>query len=148
MEKQDIVDYVLRTPGNTNPAVLDGMLNSIDGGGSEEGVLIFEGDVEMSFTSAILHVDHNSICLDANYKNGLYKFYFDDEVIYFLAYDISSSSEMSGYRIRTVQTSSNFTVQMYSSNNSRPVSLGNVYAQYYYYEGPAKTMHIKVYQLA
>ena len=29
MEKQDIVDYVLRTPGNTNPAVLDGMLDDV-----------------------------------------------------------------------------------------------------------------------
>ena len=148
MEKQDIIDYVLRTPGNTNPAVLDGMLNSIDGGGSEEGVLIFEGDVEMSFKSADLPVDHDSICLDANYKNGLYKFYFDDEVVYLLAYDISSSGDMAGYPIRTVQTSSNFAVDMYSPNQSRPAPLGNVYAQYYYYEGPAKTMHIKVYQLA
>jgi len=148
MEKQDIIDYVLRTPGNTNPAVLDGMLNSIDGGGSEEGVLIYEGDVEMSFRSATLPIPNNSICLNTNYKNGLYKFYFDDEVVYLLAYDIDSSGSMEGYEIYTVQTNSDFTIKIYSSSGSRPASLGNVYARYYYYEGPAKTMHIKVYQLA
>ena len=148
MDKQDIINYVLKTPTNTNPAVLSGMLDSIEGDDSaEEGVLLYEGDVKMSSRKAVLPIDHNSICLDTNYKNGLYKFYFDDEVVYFLTYDISSSIEMAGYYIYTAQTNSNFTVQMYSSNNSRPVSLGNVYAKYYYYSGPEKTMHIKVYQL-
>lgn len=147
MDKQDIINYVLETPTNTNPAVLSGMLDSIEGGNAEEWVLLYEGDIAMSFSSAGIPISHNSICLNTNYRNGLYKFCFDDEVVYLLAYDIDSSSSMTGYGIRTQQTNSNFTIQMHSPDNSRPVSLGNVFARYYYYSGPAKTMHVKVYQL-
>lgn len=32
MEKQEIIEYVMHTPGNSNPAVLASMLNSISGG--------------------------------------------------------------------------------------------------------------------
>ena len=35
MTKQDIIDYVLKTPSNTNPAVLDTMLNELSGDSSE-----------------------------------------------------------------------------------------------------------------
>ena len=152
MSKEDVINYVMTTPSNPNKAVLEGMLDSIidagGGGNSEEGTLIYEGDVAMSFSSAEIPISHNSICLNTNYRNGLYKFCFDDEVVYLLAYDIDSSSSMTGYSINTMQTSNDFTIQMNSPDNSRPVSLGNVFAKYYYYEGPAKTMHVKVYQLA
>ena len=148
MDKDTILNYVTETPGNTNRAVLSGMLDSMSGGDSEEGTLIYEGDIAMSFSSAEIPISHNSICLNTNYRNGLYKFCFDDEVVYVLTYDIDSSSSMTGYSIHTQQTNSNFTIQMHSPDNSRPVSLGNVFAKYYYYSGPAKTMHVKVYQLA
>ena len=35
MDKNDILDYVMNTPGNTNRAVLNSMLNNV-GGGSED----------------------------------------------------------------------------------------------------------------
>lgn len=35
MTKQDIIDYVLKTPSNTNPAVLDTMLNELSDDSSE-----------------------------------------------------------------------------------------------------------------
>ena len=34
MDKQEILDYVMNTPGNTNRAVLNSMLNSLEGSGS------------------------------------------------------------------------------------------------------------------
>lgn len=33
MDKEDIINYVMETPGNSNPAVLGSMLNSYGGGG-------------------------------------------------------------------------------------------------------------------
>ena len=43
MEKQDIINYVLETPSNTNPAVLSGMLDSLAGG--VEMVTLFDDDI-------------------------------------------------------------------------------------------------------
>lgn len=43
MEKQDIINYVLNTPENTNPAVLKGMLEQLESGG---------GGGESDFTTA------------------------------------------------------------------------------------------------
>ena len=43
MEKQDIINYVLETPTNTNPAVLSGMLDSL--GGGVETVTLFDDDI-------------------------------------------------------------------------------------------------------
>lgn len=34
MTKQDIIDYIMETPGNTNPAILSQFLDEIGGGGS------------------------------------------------------------------------------------------------------------------
>ena len=35
MDKQDVIDYVMNTPGNTNRAVLSGILDSFNSGGEE-----------------------------------------------------------------------------------------------------------------
>ena len=43
MDKQDIINYVLETPTNTNPAVLSGMLDSLRGG--IEIVTLFDDDI-------------------------------------------------------------------------------------------------------
>ena len=43
MDKQDIINYVLETPTNTNPAVLSGMLDSL--GGGIEIVTLFDDDI-------------------------------------------------------------------------------------------------------
>lgn len=37
MEKDDIINYVMETPGNSNPAVLGSMLESYSGGGGSGG---------------------------------------------------------------------------------------------------------------
>lgn len=52
MEKQDIINYVLKTPTNTNPAVLSGMLDSIEGSGSGaiEMTTVFEDDISLTYT--------------------------------------------------------------------------------------------------
>ena len=34
MTKQDIIDYIMETPGNTNPAILNQMIDEVGGGGS------------------------------------------------------------------------------------------------------------------
>lgn len=36
MEKQDIINYVLNTPENTNPVILNGMLSQLEAGGGGE----------------------------------------------------------------------------------------------------------------
>ena len=40
MDKNDILDYVTETPGNTNRAVLGSMLDSMGGGGSDSNTII------------------------------------------------------------------------------------------------------------
>ena len=47
MNKQDIINYVLETPTNTNPAVLSGMLDSL--GGGVEMVTIFDDDITYTY---------------------------------------------------------------------------------------------------
>lgn len=47
MDKQDIINYVLETPTNTNPAVLSDMLDSISGGGVEM-VTLFDDDINIA----------------------------------------------------------------------------------------------------
>lgn len=43
MTRKEILDYVMNSPGNTNPSVLKGMLNSVtDGGESGAGVFMVE----------------------------------------------------------------------------------------------------------
>ena len=46
MEKQDIINYVLETPTNTNPAVLSGMLDSL--GGVIEMITLFDDDISIT----------------------------------------------------------------------------------------------------
>ena len=40
MDKNDILNYVTETPGNTNRAVLSGMLDSMSGGGESEMFMV------------------------------------------------------------------------------------------------------------
>ena len=59
MDKDTILDYVTETPGNTNRAVLSGMLDSMSGGGSSSSViqLIFDShrqQVGTNYTGAEL----------------------------------------------------------------------------------------------
>ena len=40
MDKNDILNYVTETPGNTNRAVLSGMLDSMSGGGAAQSQIV------------------------------------------------------------------------------------------------------------
>ena len=48
MNKQDIIDYVLKTPSNTNPAVLDTMLNELSGGSGSSDFTTAELTLDIS----------------------------------------------------------------------------------------------------
>ena len=145
MDKNQILDYVMDSPGNTNRAVLSGMLDSIGGGDNEEWTLIYEGDVDMSTQASTIKPTKESICLNTNYRRSLYKIYFDDKVVYSLPFGINSSS-LAGYTINNQCTSYDFNINMYSTKENMPVKLTSLDLSYYYYSGPAKTMHIKIYQ--
>ena len=40
MDKEQIIDYVMNSPANTNRAVLEGMLDEIGGGGTSEPLIV------------------------------------------------------------------------------------------------------------
>lgn len=48
MDKDTILNYVTKTPGNTNRAVLSSMLNSIEGGGSGSNCELIKAYVEIT----------------------------------------------------------------------------------------------------
>lgn len=52
MTKQDIINYVTETPQNTNPAILNTMLNQLDsgGGGSSESSDLSYATVNVTYT--------------------------------------------------------------------------------------------------
>lgn len=43
MTKKDLIDYILDTPQNVNPAILNQMLDEVGGGGASEGEYDFRG---------------------------------------------------------------------------------------------------------
>lgn len=45
MDKQDVFDYVMKTPDNTNPAILREMLDEVSSGGNPNYVEIIKGTV-------------------------------------------------------------------------------------------------------
>jgi hypothetical protein len=59
MTKQNIIDYVMNTPENTNRAVLSSMLDSVSGGGTEP--LILEWDSETSTTNKTWQEVYNAL---------------------------------------------------------------------------------------
>ena len=63
MEKQDIMDYVLKTPENTNPAILKSMLDQLEegsGGGGGSGGDVISGDVIYKFREPKTDIDFTS----------------------------------------------------------------------------------------
>lgn len=65
MDKNDILDYVMNTPGNTNRAVLSGMLDSMSGSGGDEMLV-----VSITVTPAGATLDKTYIEIDEAYKSG------------------------------------------------------------------------------
>lgn len=60
MTKEQILDYVMETPGNTNRNVLKSMLNSFsDGSGS--GITIIEPEIDESKNLIYLGVSYNDL---------------------------------------------------------------------------------------
>ena len=71
MDKDTILDYVTETPGNTNRAVLSGMLDSIEGGGSGSNVVVVTFNAtgsndDYTITSASHSVDEVKTLVSTN----------------------------------------------------------------------------------
>ena len=45
MDKQQIIDYIMHTPSNTNPAILGQFLDEYSGGSGESWSTFFEGEL-------------------------------------------------------------------------------------------------------
>lgn len=150
MDKNTILNYVTETPGNTNRAVLSSMLDSIeDNSSAEEGVLLYEGDHEISSTETTIYFDftidtERSICLPAGYDKSLYKIYFGDDVQYCYVQGIKSSS-LDGTEMKIYNTRYPYVVKIFSTNDTPPCHLSKMYLNIM---GPSTQMHIKIYQVA
>ena len=80
MEKQDIINYVLTTPENTNPAILEGMLEQLiaqsGGGGGESDVEIVEvafsrdESIEADAATNLMGAFCQSFDADNNFSTG------------------------------------------------------------------------------
>ena len=68
MDKQDIINYVTETPGNTNKAVLGSMLDSMSGGEAASGSDVEVVSITMMPAGATL--DKTYIEIDEAYKSG------------------------------------------------------------------------------
>lgn len=53
MTKDEIIDYVLNSPENTNPNVLKGMLDQLDSGGGNEDFSIAEVQVQIDSSANV-----------------------------------------------------------------------------------------------
>lgn len=74
MDKNDIIEYVMHTPHNTNRAVLNSMLNQLGGGGSGDGYLgIHTATINVTFDTSSISGDVTAIeyaYIDLNGGNG------------------------------------------------------------------------------
>ena len=70
MDKQGVIDYVMKSPQNTNPAVLSSILDDISGGDSEYTLNVFNVKVTnlSKTTSLVLEVPYI-------YESGTHEFY-------------------------------------------------------------------------
>lgn len=145
MDKQDIINYVLETPTNTNPAVLSGMLDSLGGGSAEEGVLLYEGDHEISTTTTPIYFEiSTSLCLPSGYERSLYKVYFGDNIQYCYVSSVGTSS-LDGTEMNIYKTKYPYIVQIFGESNGSEYYLTKMYLRIM---GPPTQMHIKIYQVA
>ena len=68
MDKQQIIDYVMNNPANTNPNVLGTMLDGVDGGAISaknpvKATLLFDEDVVS--TDSYIHIEHEDFLIAA-----------------------------------------------------------------------------------
>ena len=77
MDKNKVLDYVTNTPGNTNRAVLSGMIDSISGGNDFPQVemevtpgMSFEFKCNYSYEDLMNFEDRSIVQLDETWTNG------------------------------------------------------------------------------
>lgn len=73
MTKEEILDYVVNTPGNTNRAVLSDMLDGISDGGSEDGYLGIEAvEIPISIKSIPegVNLENIDVVYGINYEHS------------------------------------------------------------------------------
>lgn len=83
MDKQDIVNYVLETPYNTNKMVLESMLESLDGGGSGDNeTLLWENSSKSESYNPFIdtHVPLETISSYTKLKIIYHQIYTDETV--------------------------------------------------------------------
>lgn len=115
MTKQDIINYVMKTPSNTNESVLKSLLNNI--GGSEQGInsmvvhiekTVIEGDNEWTYTDTLdktwqeIHdaIDAGTVVFTSYFEFGCYM----DKVDCAVEYDNKDGNHV--YRVGNYYTSS------------------------------------------
>ena len=147
MEKEQVMDYVMYSPENTNPAILGNMLDSIESdGGAEEGVLLYEGDHEISSTATAIYFDAqtSSLCLPDGYERSLYKVYFGDNIQYCYVSSVGTSS-IDGTEMNVYKTKYPYVVRVFGEASGSRYYLTKMYLSLM---GPSTQMHIKIYQVA
>lgn len=146
MGTQEVIDYVMNSPHNTNRAVLESMLDSIEsGGGAEEGVLLYEGDHEISSTATAIYFEaQTSLCLPDGYERSLYKVYFGDDIQYCYVSSVGTSS-LDGTEMNVYTTKYPYVVRVFGEPSGSRYYLTKMYLNIM---GPSTQMHIKIYQVA
>lgn len=120
MEKEDIVNYVMETPGNSNPAVLRDMLDSYSGGGGvfwvtftwDDDTLVSDKTAEEIYNAVMAgqyvrgkHVEEHSIEYLELHHTALNKSGYAANFTY-TAYDTTQGESGCGYGTEYVIKSS------------------------------------------
>ena len=92
MDSQEIVDYVMETPGNTNPAILKQMIDGVSSsGGAFDLLAVIDYTKDKAVTLAanyddvknkILNKDVVTTCVIAYDVNSVANYYAPDELYY------------------------------------------------------------------
>ena len=115
MSKEDVINYVMTTPGNTNRAVLGSMLDSIKGDGEipypkifmqvTPGMSFYYNCLTHSYEDFIAFKDGDIVWLDEEWTNGQAEFAFHgllmvrkvNDIVFLLNFPSYSSDTDSSY---------------------------------------------------
>lgn len=68
MNLKDVINYVLKTPHNSNPAVLDSILDDLNSDTENNPDVLYKGTVSNSFvTNAAFSINYTSPTSNLNY---------------------------------------------------------------------------------
>ena len=129
MTKEEIIKYVLSSPENTNPNVLEGMLNELSnsgGGGSNMLITLFEAQRSdtylanyetkeaVTFNDIIKYVEEGKIIqyIDGIFENSAYMAYF---------YSAYKQYNQSNYIVRFLTYETNAIFVEFTSNSPTDV---------------------------